>query len=132
MHTTTSSRTTSIYDAIGGADAVRAAVGLLYQRILADPALVPYFQGVDMRRLNQHMRAFIAAALGGPDLYAGRDLGAVHARLAITGEHFDAVAGHLAATLAELGVPDELNQTIIARVASLRPVIVARPLTAAS
>jgi hemoglobin len=128
---TTSSREPSIYDAIGGADAVRAAVDLLYERICADAALVPYFEGVDMRRLHQHMRAFIAAALGGPELYAGRDLGAAHARLAITGEHFDAVAGHRAATLAELGVPDELNETIIARVASLRPVIVAPPLTAA-
>jgi hemoglobin len=123
---------TTIYDAIGGADAVRAAVGLLYQRIFADPALVPYFEGIDRRRLNQHMRAFIAAALGGPDLYAGRDLGAVHARLGITDEHFDVVAGHLAATLAELGVPDELSRTITARVGSLRPVIVARPLASAS
>ncbi len=125
-------RKTTIYDAIGGADAVGAAVGLLYRWILADAALVPYFEGIDMRRLNQHMRAFIAPALGGPDLYAGRDLGAVHARLRITDEHFDAVVGHLAATLAELGVPDELSRTIAARVDSLRPVVVARPLSAAS
>jgi hemoglobin len=131
MTTTTDGRTTSIYAAIGGADAVHAAVGLLYQRLLADPALRPYFEGVDMRRLNQHMRAFIAAALGGPQLYAGRDLGAAHARLRITGEHFDAVAAHLAAVLAELGVPDELNQSIIAQVGSLRPVIVNAPLAAA-
>jgi hemoglobin len=132
MTTTTSGGKTTIYDAIGGADAVSAAVGLLYQRLIADAALASYFEGIDMRRLNQHMRAFIAVALGGPGIYAGRDLGAAHSRLRITNEHFDAVAGHLAAVLAELGVPDELNRAIIARVGSLRPVIVAAPLVAVS
>ncbi len=115
----------SIYDAIGGADAVRAAVGLLYQRILADRRLAPYFQGVDMRRLETHMRGFFALALGGPDLYAGRDLSAAHAHLGISEAHFDAVAAHLVTTLTDLGVPDELNQVITARVDSLRPQIVA-------
>jgi hemoglobin len=70
--------------------------------------------------------------LGGPELYAGRDLGAVHSPLGITDGQFDAVAGHLADTLAELGLPDELNRTVIARVASLRPLIVAKPLAVAS
>jgi hypothetical protein len=70
-------------------------------------------------------RACFAVALGGPDLYAGRDLRAAHAHLAITERHFDAVATHLATTLTDLGVPDEFNQVITARVDSLRPQIVA-------
>ncbi|MFC7218822.1 group 1 truncated hemoglobin [Streptomyces polyrhachis] len=97
----------SIYDSIGGAAAVDAAVEDFYLRVLDDPELAPYFTGVDVRRLKGHQRAFIGAALGGPEAYEGRGMGEAHARLGITPEHFDRVVGHLVATLAALGVPQE-------------------------
>jgi hemoglobin len=96
----------SIYDAIGGRPAVDAAVSDFYQRVLADPSLSPYFAGVDVDRLKRHQRAFIGVALGGPAVYAGRDMATAHAGLDITSEAFDAVVQHLAATLTSLGVPD--------------------------
>jgi hemoglobin len=40
---------------------------------LDDPELKPYFAGVDMVKLKSHRRAFIAAAIGGPEIYSGRD-----------------------------------------------------------
>lgn len=55
----------SIYDSIGGAESVRAAVEQFYTRVLADPALGHFFAGVDIDRLKSHQRSFIAAALGG-------------------------------------------------------------------
>jgi NTE family protein len=58
----------SIYDSIGGAAAVRAAVDDFYDRVLADPELAPFFDGTDMRRLKAHQRSFVAAAIGGPEL----------------------------------------------------------------
>ena len=51
----------SIYDSIGGAPAVRAAVDDFYERVLGDPRLAPFFTGTDMNRLKSHQRAFIAA-----------------------------------------------------------------------
>jgi len=38
-----------VYDAIGGSAAVAAAVDVLYARLLADPQLAHYFDGVDVR-----------------------------------------------------------------------------------
>jgi hemoglobin len=61
----------SVYDEIGGGDAVTAAVDQFYVRVLGDPELAPYFEHTDMRKQKSHMRAFLAAALGGPQLYAG-------------------------------------------------------------
>ena len=69
----------SIYDQIGGTAAVAAAVDGLYARVLADPALAPFFDGIPMERQQRHMRAFITVALGGAHTYAGRDMATAHA-----------------------------------------------------
>lgn len=73
----------SIFDDIGGPPAVTAAVDDLYRRVIADPALTPYFDGVDMKALKGHQRSFIAAAVGGPEPYLGRSMGESHAYLNI-------------------------------------------------
>lgn len=113
-----------IYDSIGGAGAVQVAVEDFYVRVVGDPQLAPFFADIDMAKLKGHQRAFIAAALGGPEIYAGRDLGAAHAGLDIGDADFDAVVGHLAATLTSLGVDDDTIGEIAARLSPLRPVIV--------
>ena len=117
----------AIYDEIGGPAAVAAAVDEFYRRLLADPELEPYFADTDLARLKSHQRAFIAAALGGPEIYAGRDMAAAHAGLAITGGAFDAVVGHLVDTLASLGVPDGTIASIGSVLAPLRDDIVGAP-----
>ena len=114
----------SIYEEIGGKDAVAAAVDVFYAHVLDDPVLAPWFRATEMRRQKAHMRAFMAAALGGPELYAGRDMGAAHAGLGITDAAFDRVVGHLVATLTELGVAPAAIAAIGAALAPLRAQVV--------
>ncbi len=114
----------SIYDSIGGGPAVAAAVDDFYTRVLADPQLAPFFTGVDLRHLKAHQRAFIAAAIGGSEIYQGRGMAAAHAGLAITDADFDAVVGHLVDTLTGLGVPQETIGQIGGALAPLRGDIV--------
>ena len=114
----------SVYEQIGGRPAVSAAVDGLYERLLADPALAPYFAGTDMERLKRHMRAFMAVALGGADLYAGRDMHTAHAGLSVTHDAFDRVVGHLVDTLVSLDVPVAIIQAIGDKLAPLRDEIV--------
>jgi hemoglobin len=114
----------TVYDRIGGKDAVSAAVDSLYDRLLADPELAPRFEGTDMTRQKSHMRAFIASALGGHEIYQGRDMHAAHARMRITGREFDRVVDHLVATLVSLSVPISLIEKIGAKLAPLRAQIV--------
>jgi hemoglobin len=64
----------SIYDSIGGAPAVSAAVDDFYLRVLADPQLAPLFTDTDVRTLKSHQRRFIAAAIGGAEVYQGRGM----------------------------------------------------------
>ena len=97
----------SLFDRLGGAPAIQAATEVFYRKVLTDPLLTPYFDGVDMDRQIAKQAAFLTMALGGPSNYTGRDLRTAHAGLAGIGDdHVDRVIGHLADTLRELGVSD--------------------------
>jgi hemoglobin len=115
---------TSIYEQIGGSYAVGEAVEDFYDRVFSDRKLARYFAGTDMARQKAHLRAFIAAALGGPNVYAGRDMHAAHAGRRITGPAFDSVVGHLAATLEGIGVPPTTIEAIAGKLLPLRAQIV--------
>jgi hemoglobin len=120
----------SIFDSIGGQPAVTAAVDDFYARVLADPVLAGYFVDIDMSDLKAHQRSFIAAAVGGPEIYAGRDMAAAHHGLDITDADFDAVVGHLVATLDSLGVPGPTIDAIGTKLAPLRTdIVTATPAT---
>jgi methyl-accepting chemotaxis protein len=113
-----------IYDRIGGAPALQAAVDDFYDRVLADPDLVGFFSNLNMKALKFKQRAFFAQALGGPSEYRGRDMRTAHARFKIAQRHFDKVAGHLVDTLQSLGVDQDTIGEIVAAVAPLAAEIV--------
>jgi hemoglobin len=114
----------TIYEQIGGSAAVDAAVSNFYERVLTDDSLIGYFDDVELPRLMRHQRAFIGMALGGPVVYAGRDMKAAHAGLGITPEAFATVVQHLVDTLAGLGVPEDIVNTIVGALAPLQDDIV--------
>jgi hemoglobin len=116
----------SIYEAIGGSTAVPAVVDDFYDRVLGDPRLAPYFAGTEVQRIKTHQRAFIAAAIGGPDAYRGRTIAAAHSGLGISDADFDLVVSHLVATLQSLGVAAETISAIGALLSPLRSDIVTR------
>jgi hemoglobin len=114
----------AVYDDIGGKQAVAVTVDRFYDSVLADPQLAPYFADTDLRQQKAHMRAFIAAALGGPQLYEGRDMRTAHRGANINHAAFDRVVGHLVATLTSLSIPPHIIEAIGGRLAPLRSEIV--------
>ncbi|WBC16018.1 group 1 truncated hemoglobin [Micromonospora sp. WMMA1998] len=107
---TVTNETTPIshYERIGGAAAVKAAVELFYDKVLADPDLAGYFTDVNMADQRRHLALMLAVVLGGPNEYTGRGLAEAHQPLDIPGEHYAKVGQHLTATLVELGVPSDV------------------------
>ncbi len=103
----------SIYSQIGGDKTLAAAVDLFYNKVLADDRIKEFFIGVDMDRLRETQKAFLAYALGGPVLYSGRELREVHKHMNLTDEHFSAVQRHLHDTLQELNVRDDLIKGVL-------------------
>ena len=114
----------AVYDEIGGPASVKAAVSVFYDRVLADPTVAPWFEGIDITRLKSHQWAFLAAALGGPELFSGRDLADAHAGRAITDEGFDTIVEHLTTSLHDLGVTDDVVVAVRERIEPLRPDVV--------
>ena len=114
----------SIYDRLGGAEAIKATVEKFYQRVLDDPQLQPFFANADMDSLKAQQVRFFTQALGGPAEYKGRSMKEAHAPLAIEQRHFDLVAGHLMAALVSLSVPKLLMDEVVAVVAPLASEIV--------
>jgi hemoglobin len=62
------------------------------------------------------MLTLLAVVTGGPSKYQGRDLHEAHAHLHITGEAFDRVLKHLQATLQELEVKQDDQESILVAV----------------
>lgn len=101
----------SLYDRIGGAEAVKATVVKLYGRIMLDPLLAPFFPPDKLETLKRSQAAFVTTAFGGPHAYTGKGMREAHAALVEKGlsdEHFNAVAEHLAESMRELGVDEAL------------------------
>lgn len=119
----------SLYDDLGGAPAVAAAVQIFYRKVLQDDRISRFFDGVDMEAQIAKQDAFLTMALGGPNNYSGKDMRAAHAKLVTQGlddSHFDAVVENLGATLQELKVPDDKIATIATSLGGLRDDILGR------
>ena len=107
----------SIYDQIGGAAAVDAAVDIFYKKMLLDDRVSHFFDSVDMDGQRMKQKAFLTMVMGGPNNYTGKDMREGHKHLIEKGlndSHVDIVIEHLGATLKELGVPDEIIGQIAA------------------
>ncbi|WP_067480971.1 group I truncated hemoglobin [Nocardia amamiensis] len=114
----------TIYEKIGGTEALETVVEDFYVRVLADDQLAEFFTGINMSRLKGRQVEFFATALGGPDPYAGAPMRRVHQGRGITMHHFERVTTHLTASLTAACVPDETVQQILDIVATLAPDIV--------
>jgi methyl-accepting chemotaxis protein len=114
----------SLYDRLGGADAIQAAVEGFYDRVLADRDVAHFFAKTNLAWLKKRQAQFLAQALGGPAEYKGRSMRRAHAGLGIGPADFATIAAHLGATLRDLGVQPALIDEVVAVVAPLEPEIV--------
>ena len=117
----------SIYEKIGGSAAVSAVVADFYERVLEDASVNGYFAGIDMAALINHQTNFVAKALGGPEVYEGRDMRVAHEDRDITDAAFATIALHLQEALLGAGVGSDDTATIIGVVASLKDDVVQKP-----
>lgn len=99
----------SLFDRLGGAAAVNAAVDIFYRKVLSDNRVAHFFDNVDMDRQIGKQKAFLTMAFGGPNNYTGLDMRKGHKHLVARGlndSHVDAIIELLGGTLKELGVGD--------------------------
>jgi hemoglobin len=117
----------SLYERVGGYNALAAVVDDFVGRLVADKQFEKFFAGHSIdsqKRIRQHILDQFCAATGGPCVYTGREMKTTHAGLGITEADWDAAAKHLAASLDKFKVPEKEKGEILAFVTSLKKDIV--------
>jgi len=119
----------TLFEQLGGAPAVEAAVDRFYRKVLADDRINTFFEGIDMDTQAAKQKAFLTMAFGGPVHYTGLDMRRGHAHLVARGlndSHFDAVIENLGATLRDLGVAEDLIHQVAALAETTRNDVLGR------
>ena len=117
----------SLYQRLGGYDALAAVTDDFIGRLAADKDLARFFTGASddsKKRIRQLVLDQLCQATGGPCLYIGRDMKTSHKGLGITEKDWDTSAKHLAATLDKFSVPKKEHDEVIAAVSKLKKDIV--------
>ncbi len=119
----------TIFERIGGEDAVEALVTLFLSRVFNDPNLRLFFADISMPKQTEKQKSFLTMALHGSDKNDGEQLRKSHAHLLPMGMndyHFDLVIKHLEESMYELKVAPELIGEVITMCESMREYILDR------
>jgi hemoglobin len=117
----------SLYDRLGGYDAISAVTLSMLDRMEKDPQLSRFWahRSIDgVKRERQFIVDFMVASTGGPLYYAGRDMVLSHRGMRINQEDWEIFLGHADAALKEFHVPDAEYDEVVAFVQSTKGDIV--------
>ena len=104
----------TIFEHLGGADALRRLADAQYRRCLTDPVLMPVFGTQGRPGHVEHLAAWLGEVFGGPDSYT-RELGGHaallrhHANLAITEAQRDRFVEIFLQAADEAGLPNDVR-----------------------
>jgi hemoglobin len=118
------SQMTSLYDRLGGLDAITAVVDAVVARDAADARINRKFVRSDVPRLRKEFIDQLCEATGGPCTYTGRNMRDTHAGMKVTNGEFDAFIEDLEAALDEFKIPDTDQRELLDLLMSLRGEIV--------
>lgn len=98
----------SLYQRLGGYDAIAAATDNLLGRLQGDPRIRDFWKGAsadNRRKARQLIVDFMTEAAGGPAFYVGRDMKKSHEGMQISEADWAVFMEHSEATLDHFGVP---------------------------
>ena len=113
----------SLYERLGGYDALVAVVNNLLPRLIGDDQLGRFWANRSedgIEREKQLLVDFLASSAGGPMYYTGREMLLSHKGMKISAVDWDAFIGHLNATLDTFQVPEQERGEVLAFIDSTR------------
>jgi len=113
----------TLYERLGGYDAISAVANDLVARLQADPQLARFWlhRGEDgVKREKQLLVDFLCSSAGGPLYYTGRDMKTSHKGMRISESDWSVFLGHLNATLGSFQVPQVERAEVVAFVQSTK------------
>ena len=120
----------TLYERLGGYNAIAAVVDDFIGRLAGDPKLEKFFVGHSTdskQRIRQLIVDQLCEATGGPCVYKGRDMKTSHSGLGITAADWELSVQHLVATLNKFQVPQKELDEVLGAISSFKSDIVETP-----
>ena len=117
----------TLYERLGGYDAISAVTQNLLPRLIADVQLGRFWEnrGEDgIAREKQLLIDFLCANAGGPMVYTGRDYSLSHKGMGINADDWARFMGHLTETLNYFNLPDAEKNDALAFIETTKADIV--------
>jgi hemoglobin len=114
----------TLFERLGGLDAITAVVDSFVGRCAADPRINAKFVRTDIPRLKKMLIDQVCEAAGGPCTYTGRSMRETHDGMGVTAGEFDALVEDLVATLDGFNVPEAEKQELLGVLGPMRGEIV--------
>jgi len=103
----------SLYDKYGGFSSISRIVMALYDRLLDDDDVGPFFDDVDLPKLIDHQTKFISALMGGPASFSDGHIQRAHAHMIVSDAHFDQLKSLVRETLEEFEIEPEDIEAVL-------------------
>ena len=125
VHNKTESMT-SLYDSLGGKEAIVAVVDDFVANVAADKRINGQFANANIPRLKTRLVEQICVGTGGPCTYSGLDMKTAHAGMNISGAHFNALVEDLVTALDKFQVPEREKNELLAILGPMKADIVSQ------
>jgi hemoglobin len=116
----------SLYDRLGGYNAISAVVDDFIGNVAADKRINKFFAKANIDRLKGRLKDQLCQAAGGPCLYIGADMKTAHAGMGVRNKDFDALVQDLVKSLNKFKVPKAEQKEIASVLLPMRKDIVTR------
>src|SRR5262245_6492783 len=105
----------SLYERLGGKDAIKGVVDELVTIVAADPRINKKFAKTNVDRLKFELVEQICAATGGPCKYTGRDMKTAHKNMGVTEGEFGALVENLVKALDKFNVKEKEKSELLGK-----------------
>jgi len=117
----------TLYERLGGQNAIAAVVDDFYDRLVADDLLGPFFEGADLASLRRTQTDFLCEAAGGPESYDAAPVREAHSHVPFEPEHIERAVALLYESLDAFDVPQEDADAVVGAVAAYEDDLLAGP-----
>ncbi|MEL7258101.1 MAG: group 1 truncated hemoglobin [Pseudomonadota bacterium] len=117
----------SLFDKYGGFSTVSKIVLTLYDRLLEDDDVGPFFDDVDLSRLIDHQTKFVSSLMGGPASFTDDHIERAHRGMQIEDHQFDRLKEIVEQVLSDFEVEETDIGTIVGAFEARRDILIEKP-----
>ncbi len=123
---TTATRSTALYDDLGGHDGIRQMMETFVLNIAEDERVVHHFVNADIERFHTQISEHICELSGGPCIYKGASMPEVHKGMNISRAEFNAIVENLITAMETHDVAVSTQNRLLAILAAMHKDVIQR------